>query len=179
MTPDLPSLSSFPAETAGPSASALVMQAGKAPTGGERSLLLPTAPENSKAANGSPGDLAPFSPQAAAVGEDMVGWHNTSHHGCPIQAKHRHDADGGIHFGGMRDLRQAMAAHTCSKLEEVSRAEWGRFPKGSSRSSRSSRSNRERIANRRNSLALKHPRLRSLRTRALRWRSVTTTIEIF
>ncbi|KAK8851435.1 rapid response to glucose protein [Apiospora arundinis] len=130
MTPDLPSLSSFPAETAGPSASALVMQAGKAPTGGERSLLLPTAPENSKAANGSPGDLAPFSPQAAAVGEDMVGWHNTSHHGCPIQAKHRHDADGGIHFGGMRDLRQAMAAHTCSKLEEVSRAEWGAISQG-------------------------------------------------
>lgn len=40
-----------------------------------------------------------------------------------IEAKHRHDPDGGIHFGGMPDLHHAMAAHLCARLEGVSRLE--------------------------------------------------------
>ncbi|KAK8074786.1 hypothetical protein PG997_009449 [Apiospora hydei] len=122
-----PALADFSSSSAGPadrmpepSMSALTARAGKAPAGDQRHSLFPST-------LGSPSDSSEdwviLPPRPFVEQEDMIGWHATSHHGCSIQAKHRHDLDGGIHFGGMRDVRHAMASHLCAKLEEVLRAE--------------------------------------------------------
>ncbi|KAK8103855.1 uncharacterized protein PG998_010888 [Apiospora kogelbergensis] len=79
------------------------------------------------------GRLGHALPRSVPEGEETVGWHSTSHHGCSIQAKHRHDPDGGVHFGTMHDLHQAMASHMCIKLEEISRAEWAGLAQGGQR----------------------------------------------
>lgn len=124
-----------------------------------RSLLFPSAQDNSLAEGSSSGDWVMLSPRSVPEGEETVGWHSTSHHGCSvsihapghlpisytlscrtnsylfaqIQAKHRHDPDGGVHFGTMHDLHQAMASHMCIKLEEISRAEWAGLAQGGQR----------------------------------------------
>ncbi|KAK8072479.1 hypothetical protein PG996_005827 [Apiospora saccharicola] len=132
-TTTTPALASFPSSSAGlagkaaePPTSAWAMQAGKAPEGGsdQKTFLLAPAPEAPHSTSGSSEDWVVLSPRAGpGEEEEMIGLHNTTHHGCPIEASHRHDPDGGIHFSGMRDLRQAMTAHLCARLEEVSRLE--------------------------------------------------------
>ena len=88
-TPDATTQMTAPALTGFPSSSAgLAGQAGKVPAGSEQKpFLLASALETPQSEGGSSEDWVVLShPEGPRGEEDLIGWHNMSHHDCPVSS---------------------------------------------------------------------------------------------